>query len=209
MDFNQQRGSSCKSRPYLLEGGSQGLKGATLNTIYQERVSAQNAGTTTTYTDEKGTYNIPASEVTDFLKLYFLPNTSGKPVPGSYGSPVFFNTDRTAYYNQPVGDLESISGVTYVISGDTIYSFESVADANQMADDKLSSILSIGQVQNYGVNPKYTEYGIINAFFTHELKIETTPTNILCYYDKRIYVEPITGTTFYYDIKGWTKSFIY
>jgi uncharacterized protein (TIGR02145 family) len=145
--------------------------------------------------------------VTDFYKLIILPYVSGKPLPYCNGR-IYYNELLTAPIIPPgkCCTLEVCSGGTLSIEAGTVYSCISIDDANSIAQEMLNSSVIYAQ-NNYAPIQLLNEnqLGILNCNFTHELKIETTPTQVSLFFDGRNGLTPRVNTTLYYEDCGCTE----
>ncbi len=140
--------------------------------------------------------------VDDYNKLTILPYTSGKPLPFCNG-PIYYN-------NQPLNqvitpnccDLQTATSTVITIEVGSEFSCVSQQDANGKAQ------AAFDEAVNYALN--YANYcdpfndeqlGELNTNFTHELKIETIPTQTTIFYNLTLGTAQI-GTKLYYDNSG-------
>jgi hypothetical protein len=154
-------------------------------------------------------YSVKADEptlVTNFNKLIILSYTSGKPLPYCGTGTIYYNdTTLTQTINNSCCDLEvGQSTVLTVVSGSE-FSCISQNDANAKATKKLSSLVTYAQNAGKYCTP-ISEYdiGLLNSYFTHELKVESNPTNVTVFYDART-GGPTVGKNLYYDDYGCQK----
>lgn len=143
--------------------------------------------------------------VDDYNKLAVLTYTSGKPLPFCNGTIYYNNQTLTQTITPNCCDLETATST--VISIDPGSEFSCVSQ--QIANDKAQSIFD--SAVDYALN--YANYcspfddeqlGVLNTNFTHELKIETTPTQTTIYYNSTLGVAQV-GTNLYYDNSGCQK----
>lgn len=154
-------------------------------------------------------YSIQADNptlVTDWSKLLVLPYTSGKPTPYCGGGTVYNNTLQSTGFTATCCELETAAPTqTFTIPANLISSCESQTDANNKAKEQLQSAYD-NAVEYGGYCNPYTnsDTGTIDTAFTHEIKVETYPTEVTLFYNAKN--GPITtGTTMYYDTFGCTK----
>ncbi len=144
----------------------------------------------------------------DYLKLCFLSYVSGDPIPPIAG---FYNVEQIGSAST-IGccDFQVCKTIEITIPANTFFSTLSQDDANNMSIAELNRRISdfeTGEdVECLNGKGASAEINSFIANFTHELKIETNPTEVLVYYDIRVNDEPIIGTILYYDECGCTKS---
>jgi len=145
--------------------------------------------------------------VTNFTKLLILPYVSGKPLPYCNGR-IYYNELLTAPIIPPgkCCELEVCTATTLSIEAGTVYSCISIDDANSQAQEILDSSVLYAQNQ-YTPIQLLTEnqLGILGCNFTHELKVESNPTQVSLYFDGRISLTPSINTKLYYDECGCTE----
>jgi len=145
--------------------------------------------------------------VENWSKLIVLPYTSGKPIPYcGEGNPIYYNDE----FCKEVGvggncDLEASQTINVCVAADSYYSCISKAEANNEAQQQLNYLLNYTE-SHYIPIPIDSQYiGEMDLAFTHEIKVEQTPTIATLNYDKRISQTPIVGMSFYYDSLGCNK----
>lgn len=143
--------------------------------------------------------------VDSYNKLVVLPYTSGKPLPFCNGTVYYNNQILTQTITPNCCDLQT--GTSTVITIEIGSEFSCVSQ--QIANDKAQSIFD--SAVDYALN--YANYcspfddeqlGELNTNFTHELKIETVPTQTTIYYNSTLGVVQV-GTNLYYDNSGCQK----
>jgi hypothetical protein len=144
--------------------------------------------------------------VTHFNKLTVLPYTSGKPIPYCGTGTIYYNdTTLTQTINNSCCDLEIGQSTTLTVQSGTEFSCISQNDANAKATKKLNSLVAYAQNTGKYCTP-LSEYqiGVLDSYFTHELKVETNPTRVSVFYDSRT-SGAIIGKKLYYDDFGCQK----
>jgi uncharacterized protein (TIGR02145 family) len=144
--------------------------------------------------------------VTDYVKLIVLPYVSGKPLPYCNGR-IYYNELLTGTVIPPgkCCTWEVCDNVTLSMPAGTVYSCISIDDANAQAQEILNS--SIIYAQNHYTpisNIPENQLGVLDGYFTHELKIESNPTEISVFFDGRIASFPQVGMKMYFDDCGCT-----
>lgn len=145
--------------------------------------------------------------ITNFFKLFFLPYTSGKPLPYcGEGVTIYYNVEMSRIVSFDCCDLVYCDDVTLTYPAGLQYSCVSQNEANQKAIDILDQ-LEAQAIANYDFSTPFSdeETGEIECYFTHELKDETTPTQLSVIFDAREHSTPIIGDALYYDTFGCTK----
>jgi hypothetical protein len=154
-------------------------------------------------------YSIKADDptlVTNFNKLIILSYTSGKPLPYCGNGTIYYNdTTLTQTVNNSCCDLETGQSTVLTVPSGSEFSCISQNDANAKATKKLSSLVTYAQNAGRYCTP-ISEYdvGVLNSYFTHELKAETNPTNVTVFYDGRTGGASV-GKKLYYDDYGCQK----
>jgi len=144
--------------------------------------------------------------VTDFVKLIILPYVSGKPLPYCNGR-IYYNEllTGTALLLGKCCVWETCNNITLSIPAGTVYSCISIDDANAQAQEMLNSSLVYAQNHNTPIsNIPQNQLGVLDGYFTHELKIESNPTEISLFFDGRIAPFPRVGMKLYFDDCGCT-----
>jgi hypothetical protein len=155
-------------------------------------------------------YSIKADDpilITNFNKLTVLSYTSGKPLPYCGNGTIYYNdTTLTQTVNNTCCDLEVGQSTTLTVESGTEFSCISQSDANAKATKKLNSLVTYAQNAGKYCTP-VSEYqiGLLNSYFTHELKVESNPTNVTVFYDNRNNAGATIGKKLYYDDFGCQK----
>jgi len=147
--------------------------------------------------------------VTDILKLVVLPYTSGKDVTCQEGIEYFNREITTIVTNLSCCNLQYCDPITVTIPAGRYVSCKNQEDADRIAkkyfDIAVEAAISKILIANcFSGN----DLGTLLTDFTHEIKIETNPTQTTVYYDNRLPLSPMsttTGTTLYYDPCGCIK----
>lgn len=150
---------------------------------------------------------ISPSLVTQFPKLMFLPYTSGKPAAHCGGDNVFYSTEFSETLNADCCDMQNGASQTILLPASASTDCFSVANANIEAEEVFSASLETVRASletNYGSNIDDEFIGEFDADFTHELKIETNPTQVGLFWDNRSGSISV-GTPLYYDPQGCQK----
>ena len=144
--------------------------------------------------------------VTNFNKLVILSYTSGKPLPYCGNGTIYYNdTTLTQTINNSCCDLETGQSTVLTVPSGSEFSCVSQNDANAKATKKLNSLVTFAQNAGRYCTPiSENNVGVLNSYFTHELKVETNPTNVSVLYDART-GGPVIGKKLYYDDYGCQK----
>jgi hypothetical protein len=154
-------------------------------------------------------YSIKADDptlVTNFNKLIILSYTSGKPLPYCGNGTIYYNdTTLTQTVNNSCCDLETGQSTVLTVPSGSEFSCISQNDANAKATKKLSSLVTYAQNAGRYCTPlSQYDVGVLNSYFTHELKVETNPTTVTVFYDGRTGGATV-GKKLYYDDYGCQK----
>ena len=154
-------------------------------------------------------YSIRADDptlVTNFNKLVILSYTSGKPLPYCGNGTIYYNdTTLTQTVNNSCCDLETGQSTVLTVPSGSEFSCISQNDANAKATKKLNSLVTFAQNAGRYCTPiSENNVGVLDSYFTHELKVETNPTNVSVLYDARTGGVAI-GKKLYYDDYGCQK----
>ena len=143
--------------------------------------------------------------VTGIDKLFLLPYTSG--IPMEYGTATVY---KSASINGGIsttcqGDLliSSTSNSISLPSG-FVTSTVSQTDADTQAQAYLSDVTIQASILNYCDTLQGDDLGAIDSYFTHELRIEVTPTTCTCFYNNTDRNGLTIGKKIYYNIEGRT-----
>jgi len=145
------------------------------------------------------------SVIFDFSKLLALPYCSGKP---DTVSSTNTNIDQSVSF-PPLnlgGDLLTYpASVTISLPEGSIVTTGSQADANAEALQYLNQLTGSYVSGSYGT-PK-TGSAAFGAYFTHEIKVESTPNTGSVFFDNTNGAGLTVGKSLYYDIGGFQKVF--
>lgn len=152
-------------------------------------------------------YSLAADDPTivkQINKLMLLPYTSGIPIEYTSGT-TYYSTAITT--TVPITDCAELAviptGITYTLPSGYTTSRVSQIDADNLANATLTSISSqISGSFNYSEMLSDVNLGTIDSFFTHEIKVETTPTVANCYYDNTNQLGLTVGKKVFYDHMG-------
>ena len=164
-------------------------------------------------------------------KLHLLPYASGQPIEYTASVPIFYSQYQENIVNiYPKGGLQTkIETKTMYVKASSSFSYTSSAAANSSSLDYLSSSLipfvsssgtqytpvyPSGSERPVQITGSFTVLGIattgsvnisssLNAFFTHELKLEDVPTAVNVYYDNTSSIDISIGKRLYYDAYGY------
>ena len=196
-------GYFCDGVYYYRQTGS-----STTATVSEKEISCTNA----ILTEDPLVYSYQCSIqadsptlVTDKSKLIVLPYTSGKPIPYCGGGTVYYNTALSQVVTNTCCDLETCNSVTISVPAGLEYSCISQADAQSKAQTKLNKAVNFAQTQGVYVTPfPDSQIGTLDAYFTHELRIEDNPTEVTVYYNN---ITPglTVGKNLYFDASGCNK----
>jgi hypothetical protein len=147
--------------------------------------------------------------VTKIDRLLILPYLSGIPVEYSSGS-VYYNAPISQIVNiYPKGGLSIINSPTKTVSLDasSSISFTSQAEADNLASSSLGTIItfvtgSASSSFNYSSPLTGSALGEFQSAFTHDIKIENTPTLSEVYYNNADNNGLTIGKTLYFDPLG-------
>jgi hypothetical protein len=143
--------------------------------------------------------------VVEKTKLIVLPYTSGKPLPFCGGTTIFYNTEVSQVVTNTCCALETCNSFTIRIPAAQEYSCISQADAQLKAQTKLTKAVQLAQAQGVYVTPfEESRIGTLDAYFTHQLKIEDIPTEVTVYYDSTL-TGAVVGKPLYFDSSGCNK----
>ncbi len=156
-------------------------------------------------------YSLAADDptlVTRIEKLLLLPYTSGVPI--EWPVPVYLSSpiSETPTYTC-IGDLMIPPVILPTISLPLgfIKSTISQADADFRAYEYLSEVVKISNSKyNYCTLLPGEQLGMIDGYFTHEIRIELTATTVSCFYDNRDGLGLTIGKTLYFDPQGRIKA---
>jgi hypothetical protein len=138
--------------------------------------------------------------VTDPAKLFFLPYTSGKPMPYCGGSTIYYSAYRSYLHTTTCCDFETCDPVLIEMPYGSFASCISQADADAKSSQYHDIAIGIAQTQgNYTTAQEDPDY--FHAHFTHEIKDETKPTLASAFYTGSL----VVGTNLYYDGFGCQK----
>ena len=157
-------------------------------------------------------YSLPADNPTlveDFTALVLLPYCSGKPVPYcGLGNTVYYSGQRTHTVTPQCCELEDCSEpIVLTLPYGAVTSCLSTNDANNKAQIQFQA--SIDYAETHGVYSNTLEDELIGVFttnFTHEIKQETTPTEVDLYFDIRSGSNAPINTPLFYDFTGCQKA---
>jgi hypothetical protein len=153
-------------------------------------------------------YSIQADSptlVVDYNKLTILPYISGKPLPFCNGTIYYNNQNLTQTISPNCCDLETATETIIRIETGSEYSCFSQQDANDKAQAAFDAALDYAlNYANYCSPFDDEQLGVLDSYFTHELKIETIPTKTTVYYDSTLGNVSV-GTNLYYDNSGCQK----
>jgi hypothetical protein len=153
-------------------------------------------------------YSIQADSptlVVDYNNLTILPYTSGKPLPFCNGTIYYNNQSLTQTITPDCCDLETGTVTVITIENGSEYSCISQEDANNKAQAVFDAAVDYAlNYANYCSPFDDEQLGVLNSYFTHELKIETIPTETTVYYNSTL-GNAVVGTNLYYDNSGCQK----
>jgi hypothetical protein len=142
--------------------------------------------------------------VTLFYKLMFLPYLSG--IPADYGaSTIYYSVEIIRII--PLTDcaelLTTPSTQTFILPAGYVTSFISQSDADTRASSVADDISDlVAGSYNYGDVLSEANLGVIDSYFTHEIRVETTPTICTIFYNNTDQLGPIVGRKVYFDMEG-------
>jgi hypothetical protein len=143
--------------------------------------------------------------VDDYNKLIVLPYTSGKPLPFCNGTVYYNNQILTQTITPNCCDLETGTSTVITIEIGSEFSCISQQDANDKAQAAFDAALDYAlNYANYCSPFDDEQLGELNTNFTHELKIETVPTQTTIFYNSTLGAAQV-GTNLYYDNSGCQK----
>jgi uncharacterized protein (TIGR02145 family) len=155
-----------------------------------------------------GTYANP-NLITDFYKLLLLNYTSGKPLPGCGGNPIYYNIAMAQTITGTNCDLETSTTETITVAAGTFFDCVNQTNANNRATALLTSSVAQAQALNgAGISTTSipdSNIGRLDISFTHVLKVEGTPTQNSIYYNNTDGLGVTVGKFLYYDYCGCTK----
>jgi hypothetical protein len=143
--------------------------------------------------------------VTDQHKLFYLIYISGKPE--KYDTnPALYSSGALSVINLPqtstiIGELNNPVKINYSIPEGHIVSTISQQDADNQVQEYLNSLTTLlyTNLESAEKKPGVTN---IETYFTHELKLETTPNYFLLWYDNSDSLGITTNKKLYYDVDG-------
>jgi hypothetical protein len=145
--------------------------------------------------------------VTSYNKLIVLSYTSGKPLPYCGGGTVYYNNGNLTHNVTPnCCDLEDATETVITVENGTEFSCISQQDANNKALAVFNA--AVDYAENYANYCKIIDDDLIGELtisFTHELKIETIPTQANVFYDNRDNGGATIGKSLYFDASGCQK----
>jgi hypothetical protein len=155
-------------------------------------------------------YSLKADDptlITNFNKLIVLTYTSGKPIPYCGTGTIYYNdTTLTQTINNSCCDLEIGQSTVVTVQSGSEFSCVSQNEANTKATNKLNSLVTYAQnAGKYCTPVSQYQIGLLDSYFTHELKVESNPTIVTVFYDNRDNTGAITGKKLYYDDFGCQK----
>jgi hypothetical protein len=155
-------------------------------------------------------YSIKADDptfVTDYNSLIVLAYTSGKPLPYCGSGTVYYNNNNLTHVVSPnCCDLEVATETTITVENGSEFSCISQQDANNKALAVFNA--AIDYAENYANYCQVIDdvgIGELDVSFTHELKVETTPTRATLFYDNRDNDGATIGKSLYFDATGCQK----
>jgi hypothetical protein len=181
------------------------------NVITDKELSSTNELVSENPIKQQFNYSLAADDptlVTRIEKLLLLPYTSGVPV--EWPVPVYLSEpiSETPIYTC-IGDLmipPEIIPTIYLPLG-FIKSTISQADADFRAYEYLREVVKISNSKyNYCTLLPGGELGMLDGYFTHEIRIELTATTVSCFYDNRDGLGLTVGKTLYFDPQGRIKA---
>jgi hypothetical protein len=155
-------------------------------------------------------YSIKADEpttVTDYNSLIVLSYTSGKPLPYCGTGIVYYNNNNLTHNVTPnCCDLETATSTTITVENGSEFSCVSQQDANNKALAVFNAAVDYAEnYANYCQVIADEEIGELDVNFTHELKVENTPTRATLFYDDRDNGGATIGKSLYFDASGCQK----
>ena len=145
--------------------------------------------------------------VTDFNSLIVLSYTSGKPLPYCGSGTIYYNNGNLSQTIIPeCCDLEMGKTTTITVENGSEFSCISQQDANNKALAVFNAAVDYAEnYANYCDIIDDDEIGELDVRFTHELKIESTPTRATLFYDNRDNSGATIGKSLYFDVSGCQK----
>jgi len=141
--------------------------------------------------------------VTLFHKLLFLPYVSG--IPYGYDGTVYYSEEITCIV--PLTDCAELlitpPTQEYILPAGYVISFISQIDADTQANavaDDVSHLVT--GAYNYGALLSEANLGVLDSYFTHEIRVETTPTTCTIFYNNTDQLGPIVGRKVFFDMEG-------
>jgi hypothetical protein len=142
--------------------------------------------------------------VTDIRKLFLLPYTSG--IPLEFGeTPVYYSAEitREVIITECAELLITPSTVTYTLPEGYCFSFISQVDADDRANLVANDISNLVEGRyTYGEPLPEEDLGMLDSYFTHEIRVETIPTICSVFYDNRDRLGLIIGRKIFFDVEG-------
>jgi hypothetical protein len=141
--------------------------------------------------------------VTQFDKLIFLPYTSGIPIDYYSGTRYFSAAQSIVVQITDCAELVVTPGnVSYDVPYGQFMSTVSQLDADQQANDYVKQVSEIIKTLNYGTMLYGDDLGVIDSYFTHEIRVETNPTVLSCFYNNTNRQGLTVGKKLFYDPDG-------
>lgn len=155
-------------------------------------------------------YSIKADDptiVTDYNSLIVLAYTSGKPLPYCGTGTVYYNNGNLTQTIIPsCCDLEVATETTITVENGSEFSCISQQDANNKALAIFNAAVDYAEnYANYCQVIDDEQIGELDVIFTHELKVENTPTRATIFYDNRDNGGATVGKSLYFDASGCQK----
>jgi len=139
-------------------------------------------------------------------KLLLLPYTSGIPI--EYATPIYSSDymEITPEY-QCQGDLLVPPVVLPKVTVPAGFATSSISKdvANGIARDYMLDV-AMFVTNDFNSCTVIPGLGVFEGHFTHEIRVETYPTNVSCFYDNTDTLGLAVGKILYYDMKGRIKA---
>jgi hypothetical protein len=155
--------------------------------------------------------SIPADNpttVTNISKLFLLPYTSG--IPLEFGvTPIYYSEEitRTITITECAELLTTPTTVDYTLPSGYCFSFDNVAAANLLRDAVLDDIdLLVEGRYTYGEPLPEEDLGMLDGYFTHEIRVETNPTICSVFYDNTDRLGLTIGKKIFFDVEGRVEA---
>ena len=177
--------------------------------ITQKELSSTNALVSEQPISREFMYSLTADEpntVVDVTKLLLLPYTSGIPIEFSV-IPYFSPSTGITVNITDNGELtQTPNDISYIIPSGYVISYIGQIEANTQLQNIILDINDIiNNTYNYSETFSDLNLGELESSFTHEIRIESSSTDVNCYYDNTNQSGATINKKLFYDTTGKIK----